>query len=113
MTLFQDRVRDLADEAEDFLPARRTDVPCDYVFHPNSDLSELPHAVITVGVDTEQCCNIEELSRVNMCWQCTTSREGPMRDKFQCRCGQDNSVHESKNLRFLGVLQPTRAPASA
>lgn len=108
-TPFQMHIRRMASEAEDYLSDRKTGVACEYVLHPEGvDW----HAVVIVNVDTSSCCvDVEENKQVRLCWNCTTGRRSGFRDEFVCRCGEENCEHESKELTFVGEIQPADVSA--
>jgi hypothetical protein len=108
-TLFQSHIERMADEAEDQLVHRKTGVDCEYVGHPEGAPFD---AVVIVGVDTSSCCiHVEDNKQVRVCWMCII--KGGHRDAFVCRCGENNSTHESKELTFVGEIQISAAAEKA
>lgn len=103
-TPFQSHVQRVARAAEDFIRDRKTGVACEYVHHPEGVDWQ---AVLIVKVDTSGCCvNDEDNKEIRLCWQCATAgRTAAYNDGYQCRCGSENSVHESKELTFVGEIQ--------
>lgn len=111
-TPFQNHVRRVGSEAEDELNHRKTGVQCQYVDHP--DGMDFPdndyHAVMIVAVDNSSCCpRNQDNEQLNMCWPCVVSY--PFRDRFQCACKEENSVHKSNELTFVSEIKSADVPA--
>ena len=93
----------VAEEAEDYLPERKTGVECEYLNHRGEF-----EAVLIVKVNNV-CCGKEENSEVRLCWVCATRYAA--RDQFYCRCGEEDSMLTSDQLTFTGEIQPKEQEA--